>query len=72
MASMKNREWLLVFGLTIGLLFGAAEIIGVIKQAPRTCDAPHESWSSPNVSLCPVSMGLWECVRDAQYARNDI
>ena len=36
-AGMKNRQWLLVFGLTVGLLFGAAEIISVVKQAPRVC-----------------------------------
>ncbi len=69
---MKNRQWLFVFGLTIGLLFGAAEIIRVVKQAPRTCDVPLESWSPPDVSLCPVSMGLWECIRGVSYARNDI
>ena len=69
---MKNRQWLFVFGLTIGLLFGAAEIISVVKQAPRLCDAPLASWSPPDVSLCPASMGLWECIKGVSYARDDI
>lgn len=69
---MKNYEWVFVLGLTIGLLFGAAEVIRVVKQAPRTCDAPLESWSPPDVSLCPASMELWECIRGVSYARNDI
>ena len=71
-AVLKNRQWLFVFVLTIGLLFGAAEIISVVKQAPRVCDAPLESWSPPDVSLCPVSMGLWECIKGVRYARDDI
>lgn len=69
---MKNYDWVFVFLLAIGLLFGTVEIISVVKQAPRTCDTPHASWSPPDVSLCPESMELWECIKGVRYARNDI
>ena len=69
---IRNREWLVVISITVGLLFGTAEVIRVVKQAPRVCDAPLESWSPPDVSLCPTDAGLWDCVKDARYARNDI
>ena len=70
---MNRRGWLLVFSLTLALLLTSAEIIKAAKLAPRVCDVPREaSWAPPDVSLCPASTGLWECIKDARYVRDDI
>lgn len=71
-AIMRNSELLFSFLLAVALLCGSAAIIDAANST-SVCDAPLvESWSPPNVSLCPADLGLWECIKGVRYARNDI